>query len=542
MTGMTRSLDAAGDDLIPRAKLLIAAGVMIFCSICAFSGITQTPIDDHEAYVSVTAREMMQSHSYCVPTMNGETRIRKPPLQYWLVVAAASVTGKVDELSVRLPSAVAAILMAAMLMYFVNKWLRFRIAALSAMMWSISFSFLTWAHNGRAEMVLTFLTAMSLFCFYDLAQEENRRRQIVLSLCFWVSFAFANLAKGPVPIFFVIPPMVAYALIYKKWGVFSKMLPIVGGLIFLAITVPWPVAIIETVPNWAAVWRRQSIERYAGAGKNGPFYYLGQMFVVTAPFTGFVLASLIAPFLKQWWDKRRHIMYMWLVFVLGIVIMSFSGGKQRHYILPVVPAMMVLCAIVFDELVFVRMHTTAKFARDFFLGHLAVFAVLIAIAPFLVYRGQRDALPEMLLVCTAGAVWVAASTILYRRGRFPVFTASIFIGYAACTIALNILIMGPRDSFAPIRQSAVRLRSTMPADKKLVSYRSIHPAFVHYFGEPVPCAKSEPELVKWYNDGAYVILEANAPPAFAAMNKVMELPEFSSKGRTVPVTVYHRAD
>src|SRR5437763_1791237 len=55
------------------------------------------------------AFEMMESGNWVIPTFNGDLRVDKPALLYWLQIAAYRCFG-VSEFSARLPSALAALL------------------------------------------------------------------------------------------------------------------------------------------------------------------------------------------------------------------------------------------------------------------------------------------------------------------------------------------------------------------------------------------------------------------------------------------------
>src|SRR5688572_16354527 len=47
----------------------------------------------HEVYAVVTAREMIESDNWVLPTFGGLPRLRKPPLAYWMVAGSAQVCG-----------------------------------------------------------------------------------------------------------------------------------------------------------------------------------------------------------------------------------------------------------------------------------------------------------------------------------------------------------------------------------------------------------------------------------------------------------------
>jgi len=61
--------------------------------------IQQPTLGNHECFVSITAREMLQNNNWVVPTCNGKLRLQKTPLSYWLVAAVAKITGSVNEFS-----------------------------------------------------------------------------------------------------------------------------------------------------------------------------------------------------------------------------------------------------------------------------------------------------------------------------------------------------------------------------------------------------------------------------------------------------------
>ena len=69
----------------------------------------RTTLDGHEVLVAETARQMAEGKSWIVPTFNGENRLNKPPLDYWLTAIIYRLTGRIDELTARLPSAIASV-------------------------------------------------------------------------------------------------------------------------------------------------------------------------------------------------------------------------------------------------------------------------------------------------------------------------------------------------------------------------------------------------------------------------------------------------
>jgi len=67
------------------------------------------------------AQEMLISGSYLVPTVYGELYNKKPPLQNWFIALFGYIDKKVSNLDARLPSIIAAMLVAVILYCIIEK-------------------------------------------------------------------------------------------------------------------------------------------------------------------------------------------------------------------------------------------------------------------------------------------------------------------------------------------------------------------------------------------------------------------------------------
>ena len=65
--------------------------------------------DVDEAIFTQASREMIHTHTFSMPSYNGEPRYQKPPLIYWVQSAAMGVMGDASLWAARLPSALAAL-------------------------------------------------------------------------------------------------------------------------------------------------------------------------------------------------------------------------------------------------------------------------------------------------------------------------------------------------------------------------------------------------------------------------------------------------
>lgn len=504
-----------------RTRTLAISGVMLLAVLTAFWTLSTKPLSNHECFVSVTAREMLANNDFVWPTCNGKDRLQKTPLNYWLVAGASKITGRVNEFATRLPSAVLGVLSAAAILYFLSRQLSFRIAAVSACVWTTSLGYARYTHNGRPEMVLTCFVTICFLSFYSAVSEDNRKRQIIYMLIFWASFALGNLAKGPVPVGMVGLPVFLYVLIFRQWKKVPKMLPILGTIIFLAILLPWPLAIAARV-NWDLhVWKCEFVDRFFGdfaSGDKPPYYYIGKMFQFMLPWVAFLPMALATPFFRVWDKKRPAMLFYWLCFVAGVVFLTVSGGKRQHYILPVLPVLAILTGVLIDDIAFARKAHTEKQAKRVLVGHVIVMLIIAIAGPIaLLIVGKPGDAPlhfakSNIELFKSTAIMAAAAIVLtttiaafFARGKRIHGTTAVFAGLMIIGMLLYSLFINPLNRNDPSRQFSLTLAKVVPPSDKLAAFEFVSNRTVHYFGRAIPEIIDPDELFEHYDAGGWVV-------------------------------------
>ena len=491
-----------------RTRFLVTCAVLLLSALTGSWTISERPLNNHECFVSVTAREMLENNDWIMPTFNGELRLQKTPLSYWLVAILSKVTGEVDEFTTRLPSAVFGILSVAAMLYFVNQWLSFRTAALSAAVWATSLGYIRYSHNARPEMVLTFFILLCFLTFYSAVSTTNRKRQVAYMLVFWISFGLANIAKGPAPLPLVLVPLFFYVAVFRRWKQIPKLLPIIGMVVFLAIVLPWPLAIASRL-NWdLTVWKREFVDRFFGTYASGGksfYYYLPKMFQFMLPWAAFVPLALAAPFYRVW-EKRQPVMqFLWLWFVVGLGFLTITSGKRQHYIIPMIPAIAVLTAILLEDMVFCRKAYTNKFARNFLFSHLVVLTIGFIAIPLVIGQFRRGVLRETILFSTTGLIGILAVAGLFRAKKISAACGAVFVIIAVLVMASYSDFFNPLNYNQPSRQFTQSAQQIVPASEKLVAYKSASSRFIHYFGRRVPIIGTQSEVDELYRKGFWVV-------------------------------------
>ncbi len=507
---------------VKRIKTFLICGVLLLSAISAFWTLSERTLGNHECFVSITAREMLESGDWVWPTCNGEPRLQKTPLSYWLVAGFAKVTGRVDELTARLPSAIFAVLSVAVILYFVNRWLSFRIAVISAAVWATSLNYIRYAHNARPEMGLTFFIVLCFLSFYSAVTAKNRRRQVAYMLVFWISFGLANLSKGPAPLPLVLIPMFFYVAIFRQWKMIPKLLPVIGVIIFLAIVLPWPLAIAHKL-NWdLAMWKQEFVDRFLGnyAPGDKPFYYyFPRMFQFIVPWVAFLPMALAAPFYKVWNKKQPVMQYLWLWFVVDLAFITITGGKRQHYILPLMPAMAILIGILIEDMVFVRKAYTHKFATNVLRSHIVVIiagaiagpiVVLIAGAggPIHAAKTNSELLTTAVILGTTAIAMIVAAAVLFAKRKPTSACGVVFAGIVVLVMISYVSFINPLDYNRYSRDFSRKVGGIVPQSGKLMAYEYVSNRSVHYFGRVIPVTGDKSALYRHYEQGGWVVATA----------------------------------
>jgi len=491
-----------------RTRWFVIWGVLILSVVGASWMLSARTLDSHECFVSVTAREMLESGDWVFTTFNGQPRINKTPLCYWLVAGLAKITGRVDEFTARAPSAIFAFLSAIAILYFVNRWLSLRIAALSTAVWVTSLSYISWSHCARPEMALTFFITVCLMSFYSAVTARTRKSQVIYMLVFWVSFGLGNLAKGPAPVIYVFVPILAYIVILRQWKVIRRMLPVVGPVITLIIILPWPLAIAHRM-NWdIAIWKQEFFDRLFGAYEAGHYqiyYYLGMMFKYITPWVAFLPMALAAPFYRRWEEKQPVMKFLWLWFVTSLVFLTIDAGKRQHYILPSMPAMAILIGVLLDDMVFARKAYTQRFARNVLKGHaIAIIVGAVSVCVYLaVIRSQF--LVDAVAISIVAILTTLIVAILFSKRKPAAACGVIFSGIVAWIMIFYAGFSTVLDADHPARDFAMKIACIVPPSDKLVAYKGVSSIFVQYFGKVVPGIQDKSLLYERYEQGDWVV-------------------------------------
>ena len=155
--------------------------------------------DPDEAHYAQLTREMIRSHSWLVPLLDGTPFIDKPVLFHWLQMACIALFGD-SEFALRLPSALGGIAL-----LWVTRWLASELfGAATGNMAALMFATLpltfALANIGLFDMVYTAFLFAAVACLIVSAVRGRERLQYVGYLL----LTLAVMTKGPVALLLVV--------------------------------------------------------------------------------------------------------------------------------------------------------------------------------------------------------------------------------------------------------------------------------------------------------------------------------------------------
>ncbi|HUR19564.1 MAG TPA: glycosyltransferase family 39 protein [Vicinamibacterales bacterium] len=323
--------------------LLIPAVALLFLGLGA-----NTIWDANEAFYADTPRQMIRSGDYLTPTFNGQPRMNKPVLSYWVVAGLYHLFG--DSVTVeRFGIALGAlgILLAA---YLCGRALRSPPTGwLAVLIVATAPQFVMFSRRIFIDIWVTMFMALSIGCFL-LAESQPARRRLWLA-AMYVAVGLGVLTKGPVALVFPAAAIGLWLLVERRFSDIRRLWILPGAVIVLAINLPWWWALYSQhgAQPIKAFWLGENLGRYTEPmqpGERDIFFYVPVVIGDLFPWSLFVIAGLISGAAAFWRRSEssatRRFLMIWVVAIVGVF--SFSETKQDLYVFPIVPALAALSA------------------------------------------------------------------------------------------------------------------------------------------------------------------------------------------------------
>lgn len=347
----------------PRSNVLwLLAALPI--ALTYFVGLNLPLLGPDEPRYSQVAREMFERGDWVTPTLGGLNWFEKPVLLYWLQIASYNIFG-VNEFAARFGSAlfgVGTIIAIWLLAKAVEKRLPAACANSNFANWmglitAATVGVIAFSRAASFDIILTFPIAASLASFFIwyLGDEDGKGSKLAL-VGFYFFIGIALLAKGLVGIVFPFAIVGFFYLISLKFPPRAFILSVFWGTILaVVVSLSWYLPMYQR-NGWEFIdqfFIQHHFQRYTSNKYLHPqpffFFYwvLPLMTIPWLPFFGIAIWKFIRrkndaesdtganPF-----PEMRRFAVAWIV--VPLVFFTFSGSKLPGYILPVLPAALLL--------------------------------------------------------------------------------------------------------------------------------------------------------------------------------------------------------
>jgi len=309
-----------------------------------------------ESIMANNAIQMGANHNYIVTYFdnNPDTLNCKPPLMIWCIVFFSKILG-FSELSLRLPSALAALCLCIYLFVALKKYSGSPVYGFFVVAILVTSQGYIRNHVTRTgeydSLLVLFSTIFSLQLFFACEAVEKKEQSKHL-LGFFIFITLAVLTKG-VACIMQAPGLLIYVLLRKKFFPFLKNKWLYAGLaIFIVFGLGYYV-LRETLNTGyiQAVWVNELGGRFGGVLDNhqGPFtLYINEM--VTWQFIEYMFIFPAALIIGAFFSEpfiRRLVLFAALTGSSFLFVVSSAATKLPHYDAPLFPYLAIITASFF---------------------------------------------------------------------------------------------------------------------------------------------------------------------------------------------------
>ncbi len=468
--------------------------ILLLVSSCLFLiGLGGLPlIEPDEGRNAEVAREMLATGDWVTPHFDRLTYLDKPAVFFWLVATSFRVFG-VSEWAARLPSALAGLATVLLTWALGRRLFDGRTALRAGLIFSTSPLALVLGRLVTFDMTLTFFVTVALASF-TWAERKPERRAGLEALMFG-AVGLATITKGPVGFLLPLLSILAYQALRGEFDELKKVRWGLGLAVFLAVVLPWFIAVSARHPDFPryALWQ-ESLRRFAAShirrtGNVG--YYVPVYLAGFFPWSLFLLPAGWNC-LKRWRELRQAsgrpaaFLLSWAGVVF--VFFSISQSKLPAYFLPALVPLSILTARAWTQVEAPdRSHPPDWLTAGF--GALLAVGLLVALASRAPFFGDAQARmlsklhPSVLVALKPCALYsgliLAALGVV---GRNVARRARGFASWAAtfALVALTTPLLGLRW-MAPIRSYAASISSRSLAEAILASPEKDLPLYGYYY-------------------------------------------------------------
>jgi 4-amino-4-deoxy-L-arabinose transferase-like glycosyltransferase len=408
---------------------ILTAFFLFYGLVPIFGGAGLGLVGADEPRYAQVAREMLQRHDYITPVLWGKPWLEKPALYYWRAMFSFRDFG-VHDWSARLPSASFAFVLVTLIYLHIRRFRRG--GQLDAALITASCAgILSFARGASTDMQLAAPFCIGMLGWY--AWYETDRKFWLFDLYFFVGAA--TLAKGPVAPFLALVILFVFAALRREWAILRRTIWWPGIILYLAMVLPWFIAVQRRNPNFLRVFLFQhNLERFTTDRfhhEHDFWYYLPIVLIALTPWAVLAIAAFsdaVRQSIAEWRARRAKYHYMgnfragdafpeFLVLwaLIPVIFFSFSESKLPGYILPSIPPLTILTGDYLNRMRERGLKPWLLILHAVLTGVLTTFVILLPL-----HLQNLEAIPPTVAIIAGGMTGFAAAIFIlitvYRFG------------------------------------------------------------------------------------------------------------------------------
>lgn len=364
---------------------------------------------------------MLATGDFVTPRINGHVYYPDPPLAYWAVAVSMSVFGE-SEWAARLPAKLSAAGMVLATLLFARRRYGERVAVLAGLIVATSLLVVALGRFSLVDPLLSLALSAAVFAFAAYQEHErsgNRARARAALYVLHFSCAAAVMLEGLVGIVLPGGAILVWALLSRRLPIVPKLFSPGPLVVFLALALPWHVAIARRDPAWVDFYLvGENFRRFFEGGhlQDGHvLFFVGVLLAGLLPWSVFLgrIRGAVPSLRRGEWSERAAEAFLHVFWILVLVAFCLSRSGLVSGILPLWPALAVLLALGLER---ARRRGAAL-------------------------RGERWALGALFGLLSGGVASVAFGARF--AARYGVETQAAFaVGFLALGALLNLLPVG----------------------------------------------------------------------------------------------------
>jgi 4-amino-4-deoxy-L-arabinose transferase-like glycosyltransferase len=174
--------------------LEIICVIALAIAYLSYLGYLPLDVESDEARRAVVTTEMMISHNYITPTINGELYFNKPPLYNWIVAEYFKIFGDYSMFAFRLQTIIAVFITGLLVYFFTKKYTNHLVAFFSALAYMSNGRLLIYESLfGLIDTTFTLAVYANMMLIFYFGE---KKKYYALFIASYITCAIAFLLKG----------------------------------------------------------------------------------------------------------------------------------------------------------------------------------------------------------------------------------------------------------------------------------------------------------------------------------------------------------